>query len=254
MAMHENPIRILLVEDEYITLETLTTVLTQMNYHISGDAMSAAEAIKVLEKDETDLAILDISIRGDKDGVWLAQQINEKYNIPFIFLTAHGDPATLERAIETEPYGYLVKPFNKATVSTSIEVALKNFAKQHNPTLPHEENETDNNFSHVVIKDRIFIRDHYMFIKLRIDDILFVKSDKNYLEVHLLQKRHLVRGSLGDFSEYLPKEKFMRVHRSYVVNMEAIESFGAGFLNINNQEIPLGTAYKEELRKRFTMF
>jgi len=127
---NQSTIRILIVEDEFITLETLKTVLSEMKFKISGDAMTANEDITVLKKKETDLAILDINIKGDKDGIWLAKQIREKYQIPFIFLTAYGDDYTTKRAIKTEPYGFLAKPFNKVDVYTSVAVAVNNFAKQ----------------------------------------------------------------------------------------------------------------------------
>jgi len=223
-----------------------------MNYAISGDAMNAAEALEILEKGETDLAILDINIQGDKDGIWLAEQIREKYQIPFIFLTAFGNQSTVERAISTEPYGYLVKPFNKVDVYTAIEVALKNFSKQHSPN-PSKEAASDEN-APLVIKDSIFIRDDYMFVKLKIEDILFVHSEKNYLEVHLAEKRHLVRGKLSDFVDQLSSKKFFKVHRSYVVNIAAVDSFGAGFLKIQGREIPLGASYRDELKEHFKMF
>lgn len=248
--MKEDAIRILLVEDEYITLETLSAVLTEMNYVISGDAMSAEEAIAELEKGETDLAILDINIKGIKDGVWLAKEIREKYKIPFIFLTAFGDQSTVKRAIDTEPYGYLVKPFSNADIYAAIEMALKNFAKQEGSRVQEKEEEETN----IVAGDSIFIRDDYMFVKLKIKDIRFIKSDKNYLEIHTPEKRHLVRGKLKDFIRNLPEEAFMQVHRSYVVNIDSIHSFGAGFLKIEGQEVPLGTAYRDELKSRLRLF
>ena len=248
-------VKILLVEDEFITLDTLTSVLTEMGYAISGDAMSAAAALDVLDKGDTDLAILDINIKGAEDGIWLAKKIRKTYNIPFIFLTAFGDKATVERAIEAEPYGYLVKPFNKVDVYTAIEVALKNFAQQKAAALtPNNQPEEAEPEGPVVIKDSIFIRDDYMYVKLKIEDILFIKSDKNYLEVHLAGKRHLVRGKLLDFAAQLPQDKFMKVHRSHVVNVEAIESFGGGFLLVNNIEVPLGEPYKKELKERLRLF
>lgn len=250
--VEQNPIRILIVEDEFITLETLSTVLSEMKYAISGDAMTAKEAIAVLEKGETDLAILDINIKGDKDGVWLAEQINEKYKIPFIFLTAFADDTTVKKAIQSEPYGYLVKPFNKVDIFTAIEVALKNFAKQSN--LITKQGDNSHEKPHIITNDSIFIRDDYMFVKLKIEDILFIKSDKNYLEVFLSGKKHLVRGKLLDFAKNLSSDKFIQVHRSYVVNAEAVEKFGAGFLLINDIEIPVGVNYKDELKKHFNLF
>jgi len=243
---NQAPIRILIVEDEFITLETLKTVLTEMKYEISGDAMSAKEAIAVLEKGETDFAILDINLKGDNDGIWLAKQIREKYKIPFIFLTAFADDSTVKRAIETEPYGYLVKPFNKVDIFTAIEVALKNFAKQSSDVTKQEN-------THIVSKDCIFIRDGYMFVKIKINDILFIKSDKNYLEVYVPDKIHLVRAKLTDFAKNL-SSNFVQVHRSYVINTEAVEKFGAGCLLINNVEIPVGTNFKDKLKGHFNVF
>ncbi|MFK5856752.1 MAG: response regulator [Bacteroidota bacterium] len=243
---NQSTIRILIVEDEFITLETLKTVLSEMEYKISGDAMTANEAIAILKKGETDLAILDINIKGDKDGIWLAKQIREQYKIPFIFLTAFADDSTVKRAIDTEPYGFLVKPFNKVDVYTSVEVALKNFAKQSSDNTKKE--------NHLMVsKNNIFIRDEYMFVKLKIYDILFVKSDKNYLEIYLPGKKHLVRGKLTDFAKSL-SNNFIQVHRSYIINTEAIEKFSTEFLLINDVKIPVGTNYKDELKGHFNVF
>ena len=249
--MEEDGIRILLVEDEFITLETLKTILVGMNYKISGEVMDASKALEVLEKRETDLAILDINIKGDKDGIWLAEQIQKKYNIPFIFLTAFGDQATVKRAINTEPSGYIVKPFSKVDIFTAIEVSLKNFARQNKTTQPADDPTIE--IPGIVVKDSIFIRDDYMFVKIKIEDILFIKSDKNYLDIYLAGKKHLVRGMLKDFINILPSN-FLQVHRSYAVNITAVESFGNSFLKINNVEIPVGKAYKDELRSRFNIF
>jgi len=110
--MNKN-VRILIVEDEFVTLDLLRDYLEESGYEVSGDAMSADEAIKILEKGETDFAMLDINIKGDKNGIWVAEQIQKKYKIPFIFLTAFSDSATVKTAAGTHPYGYLVKPFTK---------------------------------------------------------------------------------------------------------------------------------------------
>ena len=83
----EKNIRILIVEDEFVTLDLLRDYLEESGYEVSGDAMSAEEAITILEQGQTDFALLDINIKGYRDGIWLAEQINKKYQIPFIFIT-----------------------------------------------------------------------------------------------------------------------------------------------------------------------
>lgn len=251
--METAPIRILIVEDEFITQETLRSVLLEMGYAISGCVMTAKAALEILEKGETDFAILDIHIKGDKDGVWLADQVRKQFQIPFIFLTAFGDQSTVKRAIEQEPYGYLVKPFNKMDIYTAIEVALKNFAKQQTISDP-DSPPTEEAPEHILTQDCIFIRDSYMFVKLRIEDIIYIKSDKNYLEVHLRKNRRLVRGKLSQFLQRLPENRFMQIHRSYAINVKEIESFGGGYVEVAGQELPLGNQYRDELKRRINVF
>lgn len=237
-------IRVLIVEDEFITIEAISSILKEMNCKISGDAMSAEEAIAILEKGETDLVILDINIKGTKDGIWIGEKIKNNYNIPFIYLTAFGDNQTVKRAIETGPYGYLVKPFSKMDVYTAIEVAINN----------HSRTNSSRNRTQETTPDIIFIRSDYNFIKLNIKDIVYVKSDKNYLDIYLEDKKHVVRGKLSDFLDNLPSSDFMKVHRSYVVNLQKIDLIASGFLEIKNHQIPIGNDYKAELQKRINTF
>ena len=172
-----NKVNILIVEDEYITQETIRGALTELGYGVSGDAMNADEALAVLEKRETDLAILDVQIQGDRDGIWVAQKIREKYNIPFIFLTSNSDKRTVSQAALTKPNGYLVKPFNKADIFASIEIALKNFSAstQNQPVENLAENDALN------FKEHLFLKEQHLFIKVNKTDILFIKSDGHYL-------------------------------------------------------------------------
>ena len=84
-------VRILIVEDEFVTLDLLRDYLEESGYEVSGDAMSADEAIKILEKGETDFAMLDINIKGDKNGIWVAEQIQKKYKMLMVkFLSENG--------------------------------------------------------------------------------------------------------------------------------------------------------------------
>lgn len=237
-------LRVLIVEDEFITIEAISSILKEMNCKISGDAMSAEEAITILDKGETDLVILDINIKGTKDGIWIGEKIKNNYDIPFIYLTAFGDDHTVKRAIETGPYGYLVKPFSKIDVYTAIEIAINNHLRIKSQNAKSEEANSD----------ILFIRSDYNFIKLNIKDIVYIKSDKNYLDVHLVYKKHVVRGKLGDFLNNLPANDFMKVHRSFAVNLQKIDVIGSGFLEIGSHQIPIGSDYKAELQKRINTF
>lgn len=116
--------RILIVEDEPIIAADIESTLMKGDYIISGIAYSSVQALDMLYSRDIDLALLDISIKGDMDGIEIAAIINEKYHLPFIFITSFSDQLTLQRAKLTMPYGYIVKPFKDRDILSSIEIAL----------------------------------------------------------------------------------------------------------------------------------
>ena len=104
--------------------------------------------------------MLDIQIQGDTNGIVLAKHINEKYHLPFVFLTAHSDPKTVKSAIETKPFGYLLKPFNSVDIYTSIEVALRNFESINRAKEGEDFSIVPNpNDSLIFIDDQLFIKE-----------------------------------------------------------------------------------------------
>lgn len=117
-------VKILIVEDEPIISADIEFTLSAANYQVVGIAHSSIKALDMLATRQPDMVILDINIKGDKDGIELAEIIREKYHIPFLFLTSYSDNATLERVKPTLPYGYIVKPFKERDLLSSVEIAL----------------------------------------------------------------------------------------------------------------------------------
>ncbi len=117
-------IRILIVEDEFVTLDNLRDSLERCGYTVSGDAMSVQEAVQVLDRRETDLAIVDINLRGVQAGLELGNIIRRDYRLPFLYLSAYSDQATVAAAAATKPSGYLVKPFQLLDLQNAIRLAL----------------------------------------------------------------------------------------------------------------------------------
>jgi DNA-binding LytR/AlgR family response regulator len=248
----EKNIRILIVEDEFVTLDLLRDYLEESGYEVSGDAMSADEAIAILEKGETDFAMLDINIRGKKDGLWIAEQINQKYKIPFVFLTALSDSATVKVAAQTHPYGYLVKPFTQADIFTTIEIALNNYNENRIRTRLSESD--TKKASEIQINDSIFIKDELLFKKIFIKDIQYVQAFKNYLELHFADSRQIIRSTLTDFQKVLPHDHFMQTHRSYLVNVNFLEKIGGDFVLIGKTEVPISRGFKESVLKQLKIY
>ena len=116
--------KILVTEDEGIVAADIEDRLLRLGYDVVGTADNGEDALRLVEKHKTDLCMMDIMIKGPMDGIETATKVREKYNIPVIFLTAYSDDPTFERAKITEPFGYLLKPFEEKELRTNIEMAL----------------------------------------------------------------------------------------------------------------------------------
>jgi PAS domain S-box-containing protein len=116
--------RILVVEDEAITALDIRSRLERSGYSVSAIASSAAQAVTQLSDSGSDLVLMDIRLQGEMDGIQAAEAIHARFGTPVVYLTAYADRDTLERAKRTEPYGYLLKPFEEKEIQTTIEMAL----------------------------------------------------------------------------------------------------------------------------------
>jgi PAS domain S-box-containing protein len=121
---------IMIVEDEGLVAMELKEELLHLGYDVSYTADSGEEAMKNLLKAKPDLILMDIQLRGGIDGIQTAKQIFSEYRIPIVYLTAFSDEKTLSRARESEPYGFLVKPFTERSLYTTIEMALSKASKE----------------------------------------------------------------------------------------------------------------------------
>lgn len=129
-------VRVLIVEDEPIIAEHIALYLNNNDFRVSGIAHDMEEARSQLAQNTHDVAVLDINLGGEEDGIDLAAYINKKHNIPLLFLTSYTDKKTMERAKEVEPAAFIVKPFNERTLLASLEIAISNFAKRNLQQIP----------------------------------------------------------------------------------------------------------------------
>ena len=116
--------KILIVEDEAVVAMSLADTLKRMGYTTSGPVANGKQALQCAESDQPDLVLMDIRIQGEMDGIETAAELNKRHRLPILYLTAYTDDSTLSRAQVTEPYGYLVKPFEERELRSAIEIAL----------------------------------------------------------------------------------------------------------------------------------
>ena len=119
------PIKILIFEDERVAAETLAINLKQYNYQVVGIVNSGERIIEKIAETKPDLILMDIVLKGTMDGIATSKKIQRAYNIPIIYLSSCRDRDTLKRARETQPRGYLIKPYNPEDLKATIEAALQ---------------------------------------------------------------------------------------------------------------------------------
>ena len=117
--------RILIVEDEALTVLALKHELMELGYEIAGDASTAADALRAAEANRADLVLMDIQLDGGISGVAAAAAIRGHLDVPIVFLTAHASAETVARAVESGAFGYLLKPYTVRELKAVIEIALR---------------------------------------------------------------------------------------------------------------------------------
>lgn len=239
--------RIYLVEDDYVVAKNLSFQLEGLGYLVVGISETGEEGLLNILKEKPDLVILDIDLAGLMNGIEVGKKLNEQLQIPFIYITAHADAATMTEALPTEPWAYLAKPFNETTLRSSIELALYK-SHQQKQQVPAETEIRDKKYT---LEDSIFIKSKNRLVKVALRDILFVEANDIYSNVYTADSKYIVNYTLKAIAEKFPETSFLRVHRSYLVNHQKVEALEYNDLIIQGHRIPIGKTYRDELMQFF---
>lgn len=251
--MHMNKVKLLIVEDEILVAQDIANRLTDNNYHIVGIAGTAKKALELISKNkDIDLVILDIILKGNLDGIELGRIINQMYQIPFIFLTSHADNHIVARAKSVQPYAYILKPFNDRQVSVAIELALMNFSnKTPEPEISSHSGFSETENQVMQIKDCLFLKKDHHFERVPLKEILFLEADSNYCTIHTKTERFIYSVVLKKVEAQLPVNRFLRIHRSYVVNINIVTGFEGNMLFVGERKIPVSKAHRDNVFRLF---
>lgn len=239
-------IHILVVEDEMILAEDIAMRLTDMGYEVAAFVPTVREALAVLQTAKIDLVMIDIVLEGNQDGIELARVINQTYQIPFIFLTSQADNYFVERAKSVNPAAYMLKPFNDRAIRIAIEMALANYESRTQEKPQNEEQDTDA----LCIKDSLFLKQDSLFKRVHVNDILWIAAESNYTLIHTKLGKFMYAVLLHKIEQKLPAQ-FLRVHRSYIVNMYNVTGYIKNILYIDKKDIPVSKRYTEQVFKWF---
>ena len=248
---------VFILEDENIVAKDIEQSLKKLGYNVVGIASSGEKVKELLtEGIAPDIFLMDIMIKGDMNGIEVAEFVKENYGLPVIFLTAYADENTLSKAKITEPYGYILKPFKEIDLHTTIEMALYKHQKTEEIKKELEvysslASETQNG------KDYIFVKNKSRLIKIGVEDLFYVEALKDYVNFYSKHGKYTIHSTMKDVESKLPKKYYARVHRSFIVNLDKILSIEhvSGRIQLGGIEksIPIGGSYKEELLAKFNL-
>ena len=245
--------RILVVEDEFALAEDIKLRLNKMGYEVLGPVSTYEKAITVLESINVDLAILDIRIKGDKDGIEIGKTINERFDLPFIFLTSYSMKSIVEKAQKVNPSAYMLKPFNDRQINIAIELALINFSQKRIAKGPETKIESNEENEVIPIKDSLFLKKEDRFDRVSFPDILWLEAESNYTVIFTDKGKYIYSVVLKKMEEKLPRQLFMRVHRSFVINLSSVTGFMGNTLRIGEKSIPVSRQYQKSVFSHFNV-
>lgn len=228
--------KILIVEDEEELAQNISEILSNLDYKVAAIVDNAKSALEFLETNEVDLVLMDILIHGDLDGIDLAYKIREKYELPIVFSTAYSGTEYLERISSEIHEGYLLKPFTLDSLKTAVFFGLKRYEERKGAGKKQ--------------KGSLKIMDKGYLVPVPFTEIVYLKADGLYTKVFTKAKSYLIRDILKSFEDKLPEDQFLRVHKSYLVNISYIASFNAKKVNLGETAIPIRRGlYKELIEK-----
>lgn len=247
----DKSISILIVEDDTLIAQDLKEMLEEVGYTEVYRVRNYEQATTILSTKSVDLVLLDINLREALTGIHLAAHINQSYQLPFIYITSYSDAATIADVKQTKPAGFLLKPYSKALLLASIEIALFNFSHHSNAAeTAIQSSLPDDAESDLIINNHLLVKDNYHFIKVPLADILWFESDKNYITVKTIDKKYIIRCSLKKLVEHLPVTDFIKCYKQFIINIYHVESFSADNVTINGEAIPVSRAAQEEVLQK----
>lgn len=248
--MDKGKIKIVVVEDEFVIAEDIRMTLEDHGYELMATFDRGETALPFVVKENPDIMLVDIHLAGAIDGIELVEQLRTKANIPIVYLTANSDVATFERAKGTHPNAFLIKPFASANLLASLDLALFNFSegkyaeKIDRTTTLHADNQE------LIINQNLFVKLNGRYKKINSADILFIEAAGSYVNIQTPSERYTLSQNLAHFQKKTPLSSLIRIHRSYIINIDKVESFEESFVFIQNHKLPLSENHKEEFLAR----
>jgi len=241
---------VLIVEDSISYGIELERLCTEAGFRVVGVTEGSAEALDIIFSESPDLILMDIDIKGKLSGIEIGKSIVH-LDIPILYITSFGDQETVKRAGESNMVDYLVKPVTK-------EIILESFHNIINNEFGIKEEGDVKILSKPKDRGVLFFQRNGEFIKIKVDDVVYVESDDNYCRFYVMDDSYyLMRITISEVNQSLSQHGFIRCHRRFIVNTRMIKKIDPKKFKItltNEKSISFSRSKKDEIDNYINFF
>jgi DNA-binding LytR/AlgR family response regulator len=230
---------VIIVDDEYLARKLLQDYVSKVeSLQLVATCSNAFEAMEALANNTVDIMLLDIQMP-DLTGMELVKGLEKKPAV--IFTTAYSEYAV--DAFNLAVVDYLLKPFDFPRFFQAVRKAIGNVQPKAEETTKQAADISKSN-------DFITVKADYKLYKINYDDLLFIEGQHEYVTFHTTQRRITALFALKDLEELLPKDRFVRVHKSYIVSFKHIQDLDKSDVTVAGNKVPVGASYRDDLLAR----
>ncbi len=227
--MENKNVRILIVDDDVLISETLKDYLQQLGFSQIKMTHSKKETFQLINFWKPHVALLDIRMEELYDGLEIGQRFRDEFKTPFMYVTAHADLEMTQRILKTKPDGYITKPIRINELMVNLGMVVQRFEE---------------------VSDEIVleIKSGYEKERIFLNEILYLKSEGNYVEIYLESRKVVVRNTLESILQDMNQEAIIRIHRSFAVNRLKIIKHSSSEIFLEKITLPISRTYITSLK------
>jgi two-component system, LytTR family, response regulator LytT len=243
----EQAIEVLIIEDDPISAESMELSLSEFGFKITGVAHSIETTLMLLNREQFDIALVDIDLNGSTSGIEIGRMLTKLYQIPFIFITGLSDNNIIEEAIKAKPAAYLQKPASPATLFACIQTAIQNFNTSKEATMAVNKN-----------TDFFFVKTRNKLKRINWQDVVLLTSADNYTIISVIDKsEYYIRSSLSMTIKFqipqLFQKNFLQANRSEVVQMNYITEVVDDEIYTPIKKLVITKSYQKEIKEKLNI-
>jgi len=248
--MEPQKVSVVIIEDEFVIAEDIRLRLEDHGYEVLATFDKAESALSYTMQENPDLVLADIQLAGDMNGIELVKELQKSRKFPVVYITANSDSATYEKARATHPNAFLIKPFTSANLLATVDLALFNFSSDQVVEQIERQNLSLSPPTDLLINQFLFVRTKGGYRKVLQEDILFVEAFGSYAHIQTTDQRYTLSQNLAHFQRKTPLPNLVRIHRSFIVNINRVDSFEESNVFVQNHKLPLSDNFKADFLKR----